>query len=56
VLVFSPAFVSDCLETEIEIGMEYKEIFTHENKVLDLVTSLNDSDIFIQCLVDLVKK
>src|SRR5690606_36946993 len=26
-LVFSPAFVADCLETLIEIGDEYQEIF-----------------------------
>jgi ferrochelatase len=29
-LVFSPAFVADCLETLIEIGVEYQEIF-HEH-------------------------
>ena len=27
-LVFSPAFVADCLETLIEVGSEYQEIFT----------------------------
>ena len=27
ILAFSPAFVADCLETVIEIGDEYQEIF-----------------------------
>jgi len=28
-LVFSPAFVADCLETLIEIGVEYQKLFEH---------------------------
>jgi len=29
ILVFSPAFVADCLETIYEIGTKYQEIFAH---------------------------
>lgn len=54
-LVFSPAFVADCLETTIEIGVEYQEIF-HENggEKVQLVESLNDHPLWINTLKDLV--
>lgn len=56
VLAFSPAFVADCLETTIEVGDEYKEIFEKAGgKHWQLVESLNDSDIWIEALEDLVK-
>jgi ferrochelatase len=55
VLVFSPAFTADCLETIIEIGDEYQEIFhTHGGEKVQLVESLNDHPLWIQCLKDLV--
>jgi ferrochelatase len=45
VLVVAPAFVADCLETTIEIGWEYKELFIkHGGTQLTLVPSLNDMD------------
>lgn len=57
VLAFSPAFVADCLETTIEVGVEYKELFEkHGGERWQLVESLNDSPIWIETLVDLVKK
>ena len=57
VLAFSPSFVADCLETTIEIGDEYKELFQeHGGKDWQLVESLNDSEIWIETLVDLVKE
>ena len=41
-LVFSPAFVADCLETLIEVGVEYQEIFTeHGGEHVQLVESCN---------------
>jgi protoporphyrin/coproporphyrin ferrochelatase len=56
VLAFSPAFVADCLETTIEVGEEYKELFEEAGgKHWQLVESLNDSPIWIETLVDLVK-
>jgi protoporphyrin/coproporphyrin ferrochelatase len=56
VLAFSPAFIADCLETTIEVGEEYKEIFEeHGGEEWQLVESLNDSPAWIDCLVELVK-
>ncbi|UBM58124.1 ferrochelatase [Marinilongibacter aquaticus] len=56
VLAFSPAFVADCLETTIEVGEEYKELFIeHGGQQWDLVESLNSSDNWIQLLEKLVK-
>lgn len=55
-LVFSPAFVADCLETIIEIGEEYQELFEeHGGEKVQLVPSLNDSLTWIDCLEDLVR-
>lgn len=55
-LVFSPAFVADCLETTIEIGDEYKEEFEHKygGEKLELVESLNDRKEWIDCLAEMV--
>ncbi|HEX8039400.1 MAG TPA: ferrochelatase [Chryseosolibacter sp.] len=51
ILVFSPAFTADCLETIVEIGMEYQEIFrAHGGENLQLVESLNDHPRWIDCL------
>jgi protoporphyrin/coproporphyrin ferrochelatase len=57
VLVFSPAFVADCLETTIEISDEYQEIFkANGGEKLQLVESLNDHPKWIDTLDFLVKK
>lgn len=54
-LVFSPAFTADCLETIIEIGEEYQEIFhEHGGEKVQLVESLNDHPLWISCLKELV--
>ncbi|NDF60012.1 MAG: ferrochelatase [Crocinitomicaceae bacterium] len=56
-LVFSPAFVADCLETIIEIGDEYQEIFEEfGGEKVQLVPSSNDHPKFIQCLEELVRE
>ena len=57
VLVFSPAFVADCLETTIEIGEEFKELFIENggNK-LDLVPSLNSEDRWVKAVSELIQK
>jgi len=56
VLAFSPSFVADCLETTIEIGDEYRELFEEVGgEHWQLVESLNDSEIWVETLVDLVK-
>lgn len=54
-LVFSPAFTADCLETIIEIGDEYQEIFEElGGEKVQLVPSLNDHPLWIQCLKEIV--
>ena len=56
VLVFSPAFTADCLETIIEIGDEYKELFEESGgKNLDYVESLNYSDLWADAIIDIIK-
>lgn len=48
VLVVAPAFVADCLETIIEIGVEYKELFiANGGQELTLVESLNADDRWV---------
>lgn len=56
-LVFSPAFIADCLETTIEIGEEYQELF-HESggEKVQLVPSLNVGADWIDTLEDIVRK
>ncbi|MFT6916807.1 MAG: ferrochelatase [Motiliproteus sp.] len=54
-LVFSPAFTADCLETVIEIGDEYQQIFTENGgDKIQLVESLNDHPLWVSCLKNLV--
>ena len=56
VLAFSPAFVADCLETIIEIGEEYKHQFIENGgETWDLVPSLNTSDIWVECIQEMVE-
>lgn len=53
-LVFSPAFVADCLETVYEITVEYHEEFKAlGGEQVQLVESLNDNPKFIDALVEL---
>ncbi len=55
ILIFSPAFVADCLETIYEIGIEYDEIFKHHGgEKVTLVESLNDSPVWIDALKNMV--
>ena len=55
ILVFSPAFTADCLETIVEIGEEYQDIFTaNGGEKVQLVESLNDHPLWIECLKELV--
>lgn len=57
VLVFSPAFVADCLETILEIGEEYLHLFQkHGGTKLDLVPSLNDGDDWTEVIRKLIFK
>ncbi len=55
VLVVAPAFVTDCLETVIEIGWEYKEMFKEKGgEALELVPSLNDSDVWVEAIGEIL--
>ncbi|MCC6600827.1 MAG: ferrochelatase [Crocinitomicaceae bacterium] len=57
VLVFSPAFIADCLETTIEIGDEYQELFEHSGgEKIQLVSSLNESETWVSALEDIVRQ
>lgn len=56
ILAFSPAFVADCLETIIEIGEEYQEIFEeHGGEKIQLVPSSNDHDRFVEGLESIIR-
>jgi ferrochelatase len=55
ILVFSPAFVADCLETIYEIGTEYNEIFKeHGGESVTLVKSLNDNESWVKAVKEMV--
>lgn len=54
VLIVAPAFVADCLETTIELGVEYDELFKeHGGEELQLVESLNDDDNWVKAIVNM---
>ncbi len=54
-LVFSPAFVADCLETLYEIREEYLELFEeHGGESITLVESLNSEDKWVEAVCELV--
>jgi ferrochelatase len=55
-LVFSAAFVADCLETIVEISSEYQEEFVKMGgEKVDLVPSLNDDPRWIKVVAEMVK-
>jgi len=55
VLAFVPSFVADCLETTIEVGEEYKELFEElGGEHWEMVESLNTNHIWVECLKELV--
>ncbi|HOZ87486.1 MAG TPA: ferrochelatase [Bacteroidia bacterium] len=57
ILVFSPAFVADCLETIYEIGTEYEEIFKeHGGEKVVLVNSLNAGEAWVEAVKEIVLK
>lgn len=57
ILTFSPAFVADCLETTVEIGMEYQKLFMDNGgQHWQLVESLNVRPEWVECLKELIKE
>lgn len=56
VLVIAPSFVTDCLETIIEIGDEYQKLFIKKGgDQLTLVESLNDQDVWVQSIKEIIQ-
>ena len=56
ILVVSPSFTGDCLETIFEIGVEYEELFIEKGgQKLDYVPSLNSNDNWVKCIEGLVR-
>lgn len=56
ILVFSPAFVADCLETTIEIGEKFQNLFIENGGTkLDLVPSLNSEKRWVKAVSDLIQ-
>jgi ferrochelatase len=54
ILVFSPAFTADCLETIYEIGTEYQEIFhEHGGNKIQLVESLNSGNDWVETVKEI---
>lgn len=57
VLVVAPSFVADCLETIVEIGIEYKLLFReHGGDALTLVESLNDDDRWVEGVKSIISQ
>jgi protoporphyrin/coproporphyrin ferrochelatase len=54
-LVFSPAFVADCLETIVEIRNDYSVLFKNNGgSHLQLVESLNDNPLWVQAVKNMI--
>jgi ferrochelatase len=57
VLVFSMAFVADCLETIHEVSTEYQELFESKGgEKLQLIPSLNDDDDWVKFIGNKILK
>ncbi|WP_162053630.1 ferrochelatase [Pontibacter pamirensis] len=55
VLAFSPAFVADCLETTIEVGEEFREMFMEAGgEKWQLVESLNSEPMWVEAVKEMV--
>ncbi len=56
-VVLSPAFTADCLETIVEIGMEYNEMFKeYGGEKLTMVPSLNDHPLWVQTVKEMIEE
>ena len=55
ILIAAPAFIADCLETIVEIGIEYQDIFEeHGGEKVQLVESLNANNDWIETIYQLI--
>ncbi len=54
ILVVSPSFVADCLETLYEISVEYSHIFKkHGGRELVMAESLNDKEDWVEAITEI---
>lgn len=57
VLIFCPSFTADCLETTLEVGNEFKELFIENGgEEWQLVESLNSHNLWVESLEKMVFK
>lgn len=57
VMIAFPGFTMDCLETLDEVGVTFKKIFSaHGAMRLELVSCLNDGDVWAENLAQMIKK
>lgn len=55
ILIVAPSFVADCLETTVELGIEYNKLFIKAGGAhLEYVESLNDMPEWIMVLKDMI--
>lgn len=55
ILVVAPSFVADCLETIVEIGHDYSELFIRNGgKELVMCESLNSEDYWVEAVMQIV--
>ncbi|RKD86536.1 ferrochelatase [Mangrovibacterium diazotrophicum] len=56
-LVVSPSFVADCLETTLEIGEQYRDLFKDKGgSEFHFTESLNADDAWVQTVYDILEK
>jgi ferrochelatase len=56
ILVISPGFASDCIETLEEINIGYRELFLEKGgSNFDFIPCLNDNNDHIKLLEELIK-
>lgn len=57
ILVVTPSFAADCLETIVEIGNEYSALFKQDGgETLDLVPCLNANDKWIRAIYHIISR
>ena len=55
-LVVAPAFTADCLETVVEIGMDYRALFLNNGgQAFDWVESLNSEPLWAEAIKDMMR-
>ena len=57
ILIFAPSFVTDCLETKVEIEIEYAHLFKkHGGEQLHMVEGLNNDQVWIDSLAQMINE